>query len=288
MDDCHTRLSGLDNQHVFGMKSVKAGVILLFCGILVIFSSCYEPREGCLDVKANNFDPSADISCRQACCTYPSLQWQCRHLVGPSNFSSDTAISDINGVPYRLVDCKILVSQVQLLDAVGNFYSIADSVTLTLSGNTLKLPDDMQIVGNSAFNYTFGSFQINQTFTGMRFTVGLPLNIAGSKPTDWPVGHPLALNTLFDLDTEHYYQGSLSFMPDTLLPDSIRTIYWGDAAEPVTIVYNFVGPFTPALGFDSQVGITLKHENWLLGADVQGDSDAVLKDLIFSNLDSIF
>ncbi len=48
---------------------------------LVFFlAGCYEPKEGCLDPQAVNYDVTADEACAD-CCTWPSLRLSVKHAM---------------------------------------------------------------------------------------------------------------------------------------------------------------------------------------------------------------
>jgi hypothetical protein len=74
-------------------------VLLAFC-CLVLFCSCYEEREGCLDPAAVNYVVSADIN---ADCNYPRLSFSVSHVWGDSIYSPDSFYYDADSTPYQRI-----------------------------------------------------------------------------------------------------------------------------------------------------------------------------------------
>ena len=82
--------------------NLRIGLLSILMAVLL--SACYEPTEGCLDVRATNFDLDADEGCAD-CCTYPELSlrfenvWVYPDSVAPLRLH--TFYVDAVGNPFR-------------------------------------------------------------------------------------------------------------------------------------------------------------------------------------------
>ena len=78
--------------------------LFLFICLACCFAGCYEPIEGCLDVRATNFDLNADRSCPDNCCEYPELRLKLLHRYQQiDTYGLDLAFHDLEqGVPEGL------------------------------------------------------------------------------------------------------------------------------------------------------------------------------------------
>ncbi|HMV23421.1 MAG TPA: hypothetical protein PKA71_03780, partial [Saprospiraceae bacterium] len=73
--------------------------MLFLSSVVLFFTACYQPKEGCLDINATNFDATADEEC---CCQYPVLQLKFKHFASGNEFSaSDTILNDF-GQQFRI------------------------------------------------------------------------------------------------------------------------------------------------------------------------------------------
>ncbi len=138
-------------------------------GGLFLFSNCREKAEGCLDIKAKNFNVAADASCT-ACCTYPSLTigWD------TANFPRNKKFLVTNGDSCEILSWKILFSEFFLTSSDNVVSRISDSVLLVRKADSSRQINDFGILSFDKFAFTqVGTFRQAGNFKRLQFTVGL-------------------------------------------------------------------------------------------------------------------
>lgn len=160
--------------------------------ILLPFAACYEPREGCLDIEATNFDAAADNNC---CCTYPALRLTLLPRYDTLVWKPDTAYEISPGRWFRIHQAVFYLADFQM---VQNGVALPVSDTLGLSvlgaaGDTLRtvFTNDFQLIRRTTTTYTVGTFRPSGAFESVRFRVGLPDAAQRIIPALTPDGHPL-------------------------------------------------------------------------------------------------
>ncbi len=160
--------------------------------ILVCFSACFEPKEGCLDIAATNFDAGADKDC---CCEYPKLVLRVDQVYDTLLFLNDSLYPDASGHKFRIKSVAFYLSDFQLFQN-GESFRVSDTLTLnTFLGNdtTSQLfTNDFQLVRRSPIDYVIGAFRQDGNFDALSFRFGLSDEAQKIIPTKAPNGHPLS------------------------------------------------------------------------------------------------
>lgn len=164
-------------------------------------SSCYEPREGCLDILATNFAVDADVACRD-CCTWPELRIRFFHQsVYPDsavNFRlQDSVYNDIEGSFYRVSDFRFLLSNFRLVRPDGSEEFLVNRIaTRSFLPDGSLMPDsitnDILLIRplvNSLLDV--GNFRAAGRFVALRFDVGLSEPLQHVDPASLPPAHPM-------------------------------------------------------------------------------------------------
>ena len=142
---------------------------------VLILSSCFEPREGCLDIAAVNFNASADKDC---CCRYPSLVLSVEQMYDTLLFRQDSVYVGTNGELFRIKKILFYLSDFQLIKA-GELYQVSDTVHLQSYGSTLQdtieetFRDDVLLVRRTPVDYTIGSLREDGYFETFKCRLGL-------------------------------------------------------------------------------------------------------------------
>lgn len=167
-------------------------ILVLFSLPILSLSSCFEPREGCLDIEATNFDAAADENC---CCTYPALRLTLQPRYDTLVWKPDTAYEYAPGRWFRIKEAVFYLSDFQVVQN-GVPFPVSDTLSFAVFGpNNDTLPEvltnDFQLIRRTTVNYAVGTFRPAGDFEAVRFRVGIPDAARHVIPDLAPEGHPL-------------------------------------------------------------------------------------------------
>jgi hypothetical protein len=175
------------------LKSMKYAILIAF--FFILFSSaCFDPKEGCLELSATNFDASADENC---CCIYPQLRLNLTQQYDGGAFKESGLYSDANGKPFYLRSVSYYLSDFTVFQQNTSFVT-NDTVTLriqppgTATSVRQRLRDDVVLVRRTAVNNDVGVFRGEGTFNGLRLRLGLRDSLRHVLPQSAASTHPLA------------------------------------------------------------------------------------------------
>ncbi len=124
---------------------MKYRLILSFL-VVVLFCSCYEREEACLDLLAQNYTITADDPCDD-CCTYPTVQLRVIPMVGDSIYNVDSVINNNAGQSFILRNAVVLLSDFELGIADGTVLNVRETATFeNVSDEEFELIDDHSIM----------------------------------------------------------------------------------------------------------------------------------------------
>lgn len=176
--------------------SLKSNLSLIWAiGLVFLLSSCYENKEGCLDLASSNYDPTADVACED-CCTYPKASIGVTHRVEaadmPVSFSKgDTLTNDLE-------------EQIAILNAkfYTHGYSFTGSSTTTrvedelsfvdAMGEQQSIEDDITMISATTFKYDIGTIMNYGDYTSLKFSLGVPEVLESASSITLPSDNPLA------------------------------------------------------------------------------------------------
>jgi hypothetical protein len=266
--------------------------LILFLAALFILSACYEPKEGCLDVTATNFDPGADEDC---CCLYPQLKFRVFQKFGTRTWVPGDTVQTPAGEWFRLHGAAFYLSGIQLRQGAAAFQA-TDTVHLRVfaagGGDTLSktfLKDVLLVhppVGT--VDFTIGTFSTLGTFDQLVFRVGLPDSVQRVVPSSARAGHPLALqsDSLWLGPDLGYLDGQLIFSRDSAaatVPDTLRFLP-GELQLPLM----FTGQVTRGIGQDLLFVLEVDYRRLFEGIDLSTGDPAAWKQQIAENLPFAF
>lgn len=168
---------------------------MLVTGLIIALtaSSCYEPQQGCLDVRAVNYYAGADENC---CCRYPKLILSSNQLYDTLLFRLDSLYPADNGQLFRIKNIVFYISDVELGKA-GETVRTSDSLQFRLfnavQNDTLRqwLRDDATLIRRSPLDNQVATFSEDGYFDRIKFRIGLSDNLNSVIPALTPVSHPL-------------------------------------------------------------------------------------------------
>mgnify|MGYP000582287729 CR=1 FL=1 len=155
-------------------------------------SACFEPKEGCLDIAAINFDAGADKDC---CCEYPKLVLTVDQVYDTLLFRNDSLYLNSSGQIFRIKSVAFYLSDFQLFQN-GEVFTVSDTLTLnTFSGSdtsSQRFTNDFQLVRRTPVDYVIGTFRQDGNFEALNFRLGLSGEAQKVIPSKAPANHPLS------------------------------------------------------------------------------------------------
>lgn len=273
-------------------------IMITFLVFPILWSSCFTPAEGCLDIDATNFNASADESCSD-CCIYPQLNLNIAHNIQIEgvlqadtciNFTSSTFLTNDNVDFFQLDDVSFYLSDFELekIDGtisevinVSRFYILDDIVTQTYKDTLVK--NDFVLVKRTQFAYSIGEFRAPGTYAKLRFQVGILPRLNSIDPDTLATTHSLSSSQgMYDtLDNSFLSQRFTIEMDTSEAVEMIEDFEIGGFSQPIPIELDFPNTFQP--GFDVDISLKINYTKWLQGINFATDSEAEIKSKIVSN-----
>ncbi len=271
---------------------------LVIAGILLLgLSACYEPKQGCLDILATNYDVSADDPCPD-CCTFPTWTVAFQHVVIlPSE--PDTFFSFRYNTPYpspfdtlhyfSVERCHYFLSNFRLVNAQGEMQGISDSIAFEApKGTPVRVENNFAKIDRDIFQPSvLGKFLAQGLFHQLRFTLGLNEPLLQTDPESVPKTHPLSIagdSLIYEAETG-YIPYTLIFKTDTL-PESQPLVF--RFFEPREIALDLPQPFELERGFNVKLTLKINYLAWFEGIDLQNDSYQTIQQKLEDNLTKAF
>ncbi len=255
--------------------------------LAAMFLGCYEPQEGCLDIKATNFDATADEPC-PLCCEYPKLVLQCVHYVDTNKLSVSGLWKDAADVPFAVNLVRFFVSDVTLVRADNSEVTVSDSMKYALEGDTFYLPKRFDLMNTQQFTFTIGTFPAEGVYTKIKFKVGIELP-EGVQPAGFPTSIPsLATLGMFDVNLFAYYNNVLTIDRDTSSLEDLKSYVLATSDYMANVELTFPQPLDAKEGFNTTVKLHLDHSKWFTGVSINSDSEAEIVEKILTNTPSVF
>lgn len=278
------------------MKINKLPVFLL---LILMWSGCYEPQDGCLDLEAVNYSFSADNNAPEDC-EYPELRAQFIHVYSTAdtvyNFRlRDSVYLDAAGNPFTVNRFSFYISDFELQRTDGTYLNVEEELELYLfdnDGNIVlqTVPDNFGLAsaGNSGA-IGLGTLREAADLQSLRFFVGVNGQANVAIADSIPAAHPLGLTDsllYFNQDSGYVYQFVELFRDTTAadtIPEQLRS---GTFANLQQIQLPVAGEKIP--GFNLKVVIQVDYSKWLAGINVVTDSKAELQQKIVGNTAEAF
>lgn len=174
---------------------------IFFCISTGMMGGCYEPRVGCLDIQATNFEVDADWAC-QDCCKWPETRLRFFHRAAypdtSVNFTLlDSVYMDISGNLFRIGEFKFLIGNLRLVRPDGAEISLINQIPVRRFQPDGSLKPDSLIndilllrTGTTAL-LDAGNFREAGQFVALRFDVGVSENANLTDPASLPTTHPM-------------------------------------------------------------------------------------------------
>jgi hypothetical protein len=261
-------------------------------------TACYEPKEGCLDASATNFELDADKACT-GCCVYPSLKLTLQHrmVYGDTSVNLvflDSIYYDEGGHPFRISGIRFYLSNLQLVRADGTAVGIEETVpvTVVLPDNSTEMitVEDNFLLVNAGFtpSLTVGTFKKDGAFTKIRFTLGIEGQVNRADPTAFADDHPLAPQDdpmHWSIDSGYVFN-QFRFLRDTTAADTIPAVVEiGMPAQLRTVELDIPAGYAVTEGFSTAITLRIDYRQWLAGiSNIKTATLAELAEKIVNNV----
>ena len=263
---------------------------LVTCFFLItFFSACFEPKEGCLDIAATNFDAGADKDC---CCEYPKLVLRVNQVYDTLLFRNDLLYLNSNGQLFRINSVAFYLSDFQLFQN-GEVFRVSDTLTLhTFMGNdtTSQLfTNDFQLVRRTPIDYVVGTFRQDGNFEEVSFRFGLSQDAQKVIPTKAPANHPLSaqLDSLWRGQTAGFVFLQVVVVRDSMvdtMPDTLSFLQ-SDLGEPRI---GATGLFVHSTGYNFPLVLRVDYKKMFEGVNWSIHDTLGWKNTIIANLPGTF
>lgn len=264
----------------------------LFLFILSVFQSCNQPSQGCRDIRATNYDVSADEDCEEECCQFPELKIKFDHKIQQRVGNTDTLLAFKYNtsyiLPVSLTDTfsfqkiKCYFSNFRLVNMDGEEVQVTNKIAVDLEGedpDSITITDDIILFDAASPNYTLGNFDQPNTYQTLRFTVGLQSELLTTNPEIAPQGTVFTPDSI-NYETEFgYIPQKYVFFPEP--SDTIGVIHRVFQSVPIEVSTD---AFALVTGFDATLRMTMRYD-WLFENIVFGSTDlADFRQKIVTNL----
>jgi hypothetical protein len=261
-----------------------------FCAWLLIvsaliFQNCTEPTEGCLDLRATNFDVTASKDCKKNCqCTYPFLVVSTNYWGDTSSFSFNKTYKNNKGDSFRILSAQFYLSDFQLINDKNITFRTIDSVGLTRAKDTIKVLNNYALVGKSnGFDFTIGSFNGVGNFTKIKCRLGLDDVALKTIPSKMPLAHPLSIKTdsMYISSTNQYISNKFVVVRGVGLKDTLRlNILTGMDLQ-------FTKPLVFTEGFDAKIPLKISYLEFFRDVDFKTTQNIIIEKIV-SNTKNAF
>ena len=171
-----------------------------------IITSCEEPKKGCTDIRATNFDVTAAESDVTGC-TFPELVFQVTYTVGDSNYIETSSYKNTMGQSFKIIRAATYLSNFQLIRTDGTIAKPIDSVLLYRQTDTIKALRSFALIGrNNGFEFPIGTFDaVGKAYAKCRFSIGLTPEVNKTDATKMTSG-PLSIrpDSMYNRATKSY------------------------------------------------------------------------------------
>jgi len=254
--------------------------LLCLCGLL--WSGCQEPVEGCLDIEAANFDPTADRDC---CCMYPSLQVDLTYRAGEENFSLNAPYEVSEGDTIIFRRAAFYISELKVFQGIREEAPVDTFFVYSFANNRLDSVEyisNFALINRSGFSVNMGSFREDGLFDRVRFRIGLNEDL-NAQPIELLGGRSrLAIQA----DSMHTFtdEGYLFLKFVVYLPAIDEEFELTLDASTGPIFYEGPIQMVSVTGFNKNFRLTIDYLAWIDGIDFENDSEMEMRQKLLDNM----
>ena len=199
--------------------------ILFLCPFFLLILSCDQPKTGCTDIRATNFDVAA-AKADNTTCTFPSLIFQVAYVVGDSSFLPTSIYKNAKSQSFKILQAATYLSDFQLITSDNKISKPIDSIALYRQSDTIRALNSFALIGrNNGFSFTIGTFEdVGKTFARCQFNLGLTDVVNLTDATKMPFGHPLSIraDSMYNRAAKKYIFNKIVVASGTNFKDTLR------------------------------------------------------------------
>lgn len=270
------------------------GYGIVFLGLFLLLTACFEGEEGCLDIAAVNYDVTADTPCPD-CCNFPNLDLSFRHkFYQPAdtlNLLYENNFTDGAGNRFAIAGLAYYLSDVHLVRPDGQEEEVEDRIRVTLfdaneDTSSVEIEDNFALIDPGNFGSTrIGTIKFSGSVRGLTLRVGVPDLIQQTRPELYPADHPLAPASpaMYQSARGRYAICRLAYFPDTLRQTSTQQVINITEADPSFEVYLPLETTIPA-GVNVEVTLEIDYGAWFRSVNVQEDDPQTISRAIVGSI----
>jgi len=292
----------MDNRERLAVRSRQLAGLRRFFNCLfllttysLLFTSCFEPEDGCLNLNATNYDVTADENCTD-CCTFPTLNLSLRHVINLVDTTVFFRYDSMYPVPENLTDSfsieriRYFLSDVRLVKSDGEEVRVRDSINVDIDGQMILIEDSFVKADRDLFRTVeIGTVITQGNFNRLRFRVGLIEDHLGIDPNSVPAESQLFVenDTLLFIDTLNigYLSGLIVYNTPMNDPDS-TVVQFFNQTEEIEVIFDEVIELDP--GFDFDLTLQVDYLEWFRGSEIISASEGIPSDAELDPLRSLF
>jgi hypothetical protein len=252
--------------------------------LLFLFSQCQQTKKGCLDVRATNFDVTADKPCTDNCCVYPNIVVEAEYVTDGVKFKADSLYKLPNGDTIKILDIQFYLSDFQLINTSNKAFNVIESTFLYREKDTIQVLNNFTLAGRSnGFSFKLGAFNTIDKFTKLRFKMGLNDTLNKAIPSKMPTSSPLSIKTdsLYNKTTKSYIFNRIVIARGQRLKDTMRLYI--STPKDIGITKNI----NNKEGFDVSIPLIVNYLAFFKDVNFSATENAI-KEKIVSNYDKVF
>ena len=279
-------------------KRFDKGISLLtLLSLIFLLQSCYEAKEGCLDIKASNFDFDADIDCcieEECCCIYPSLTLDVVHKLYKDSLDNfnlgmqyDWPIG--NGL-FIIENIRFYLSKFELHGSTS--LHIEDSINMDIQNQDgsigeITVEDNFVLVQPGVFSYTIGEIQNTGSFDSLSMQYGVYAPANNALPESLPNGHALSVKEpIMQINAfQGYINCQVVLKKDTFDTTTNDTLNLFSTEQ---IPFDLIPPQIVDNGLNKTIKLRINYLEWFQGIDFALDNNDELIAKMSNNLASSF
>lgn len=270
--------------------------------VMLFVESCYENQEGCLDLRATNFDIDADREC-DGCCVFPQLKLVFEHKLLPdsnANLTYNTAIyKDGAGNDFRVKDIQFYVSNARLIREDGAVVTPDDSLLVSIQppggvATEQNVADNVGIINRNNFSPAeMGRFIATGKFAKVAFSIGLSEVLNQVIPTSLPDSlddHPLQNTIMYVNADTGFIFNKIQLFNSASETDTTFTNYYLYHPDAVDLELSIPDNANINIieGYDIRVIVRINYLKWFTDVNLKNDTPAMVATKLKNNLRNAF
>lgn len=265
-------------------NTYKSILIYIATGICLLSTiSCYTRVEGCLDVFAQNFTPSADDACDE-CCTNPNLTIEIKHLIDSTLINSNDTIINSFSQAYKILNLEYYLSDFIIENSEDKTLKTENTIDIISNGVTKTILDNVVLVNTSRFNFVVSQIRDFGQFTSLKFLFGLPSELVNAEKIVVSTSHILSDSLRLKNEVMENVFFKMTIVKGIDFKDTLNlSINANKNAIPIQFVNNLQNK----IGQNLLIKLSANYKNWLHSTNLN-DNKNTIENSILQNSSQVF